>query len=112
MVAKTLKERFFTILLVVEILYLAIALMIPPLPGWKMFSSVTLARDVDFRDDQGNAVSLKAFMPAVFYEFDDATALKVAQFVCEKHPGVSKWSLRITKDSYELQTGSCLPVKK
>lgn len=112
MAIKTLKSRFFTILLAAEIIYLTAALAIPPLPGWKMFSHIEWLSRVELYDDRGNAISLQAFLPSTHYEFGKELVDGVATFVCKKHPEVSQWSLIIDKESYVIQSHDCISYKK
>lgn len=108
----SLKQRFFTILLAGEIIYLAVALVIPPLPGWKMFSHVDWVRSSSLKDDRGQEVPLKGYLPGTYYDFDASLAQEVATFICHKHQEISQWTLQIERESYELKASDCLPRKK
>lgn len=109
---KTIKPHFFTILLVIEILYLIVALMIAPLPGWKMFSRVEWVQQVVLQDDNGHEISMAGYLPKTHYDFDESTARGTAEFICRKHPEVKNWNLKIEGDSYELQASDCTARKK
>ena len=76
------KYRVFTILLTLEIAYLTVALMIPPLPGWKMFSEVDRVHHAILIADGKKQVFLKDYLPRTFYELGAPAALKVAEFIC------------------------------
>ncbi|MDG0814819.1 hypothetical protein [Bdellovibrio svalbardensis] len=108
----SLKQPFFTILLAVEILYLALALMIPPLPGWKMFSHVDWVESVSLKDDRGHEVPLRGYLPETYYDFSASTAQSVATFICKKHQEIPHWILQVERESYELQASDCIPRKK
>ncbi len=112
MLLNSLKQRFFTILLVAEILYLALALVISPLPGWKMFSYVEWVQPVHLRDDQGHEIPMKGYLPETYYDFSNSMAQSVASFICQKHQEVPTWTLQIEGESYELKANDCLPRKK
>lgn len=112
MLLKSLKQRFFTILLAVEILYLALALMIPPLPGWKMFSHVEWVQHVRLQDDAEHEIPLRGYLPETYYDLSASLVQSVATFVCQKHSEVPLWTLQIEGDSYELKASDCVPRKK
>ncbi|MGE5086030.1 MAG: hypothetical protein ACM3MG_06980 [Bacillota bacterium] len=106
------KYPVFMILLTLEIAYLTIALMVPPLPGWKMFSEVDRVRHAVLIADGQKSVLLKDYLPSTFYELGVPTALKVAEFICQKRKDVQDWYLELEKDTYVFHQSDCLPRKK
>lgn len=106
------KYPVFTILLCLEISYLTVALMISPLPGWKMFSEVDRVRHAILVADGQKQVFLKDYLPGTFYELGVPMALNVAEFICHKRKDVQDWYLELEKDTYVFHQSDCLPRKK
>jgi hypothetical protein len=70
-------------LLVLDILYCALAIAEPRLPGWHMFESVDRL-DFVLRDRNGVAVDVRAYLPRDAYLVDKGELYAIVRFICER----------------------------
>ncbi|MEK2643781.1 hypothetical protein [Bdellovibrio sp. BCCA] len=104
----TKKLRILPVLLGLEIIYLCIAILIPTLPGWKMFASFQRVSYVAKSVDNSEDISLEKYLPPTYYTLTEPMLVKLARFACEKEQ--KSISLNITnKESkvYVFKTPTC-----
>ena len=77
-----------------------------------MFANIEWVSPVSLKDDRGDEISLRGYLPRTYYELDSATVLQLAEFICKKHPEVHAWSLQLSQEYYELQQNNCVPRRK
>lgn len=71
-------------LLALDIAYCAAALVVPGLPGWKMFESVEHAT-YTLRAADGRDVDAYAWVPRSARDLEEADLLRVARWLCAEH---------------------------
>jgi hypothetical protein len=71
-------------LLVLDVAYCAAAVIVPGLPGWKMFESSERVA-YTLRAGDGRAVDAYAWVPAAARDLDEADVIRVARWLCAEH---------------------------
>ena len=73
----------FRALLVLDVAWCLASVMLPGLPGWKMFSAGA-APSFTVTDASGSAVDLRPFLPSHAVLGDARTVVEVARFACRR----------------------------
>lgn len=73
----------FTALLVLDVAWCVASLMLPGLPGWKMFAGGA-SPPCAVVDAAGHAVELRTFLPSHATLQDARSAVEVARFACRR----------------------------